>query len=216
MILQLIEKKTPIINAFNILNATEAATTIYSLKKLFTTCGQKTLEFFQWLWLLSMINFIIAQLFAKHRFLKNISAWLLLTSKFFSEFDSIMFCYHNFHMLQKGFSQLFFAWSIKLWVSLKLWNNHSRDWINNFPWIMRSVWWRGSFVFPMMQIKVINNWVKLIIKTFCNFFVFQNQVTIFIENKSVSTLLYLFEKQSFQLPKTVCRQQCYKKWNIQT
>ena len=47
MILQLIEKKTPIINAFNILNATEAATTIYSLKKLFTTCGQKTLEFFQ-------------------------------------------------------------------------------------------------------------------------------------------------------------------------
>ena len=183
---------------------------------MFTTCSQKNLEFFQWLWLLTIINFIIAQLFAKHRFLKNISAWLLVTSNFFSKYDSIVFCYENFRMLQKGFSQLFFAWSIKLWVSLKLWNNHSRDWINNFPWIMRSVWWRGSFVFPMMQIKVINNWVKLIIKTFCNFFVFQNQVTIFIENKSVSTLLYLFEKQSFQLPKTVCRQQCYKKWNIQT
>ena len=75
-------------------------------------------------------NFIIAQPFAKHRFLKNTSAWLLPTSKFFSEFDS-MFCYHKVRMLQKGFSQLFFAWSVKWWVSLKLWNNHLRDWINN-------------------------------------------------------------------------------------
>ena len=97
---------------------------------MFTTCGQKNLEFFQWLWLLTIINFIITQLLANHLFLKNISAWLLLTSKFFSEFNS-MFCYHKFRMLQKGFSLLFFAWSVKWWVSL----NHPRDWINNFPGI---------------------------------------------------------------------------------
>ena len=105
---------------------------IKGLKKVFTTCCQKTLEFSQWLLLLTIINFIIAQFFAEHRFLKSISARLVLTSKFFFEFDS-MFCYHKFRMLQKGFSQLFFAWSVKWWVSLKLWNNHSRDWINNFP-----------------------------------------------------------------------------------
>ena len=99
---------------------------------MFTTCDLKTVEFFQWPWRLTIINFIILQLFAKHRFEKNTSAWLLLTSKFFSEFDS-MFSYHKVRMLQKGFSQLFFAWSVKWWVSLKLWNNHLRDWINNFP-----------------------------------------------------------------------------------
>ena len=44
-----------------------------------------------------------------------------------------MFCYHKVRMLQKGFSQLFFAWSVKWSVSLKLWNNHARDWIYNFP-----------------------------------------------------------------------------------
>ena len=87
---------------------------------------------FQWLWLLTIVKFIITQPFAKHRFLKKISAWLLLTSKFFSQFNS-MFCYHNFRMLQKGLSQVLFAWSVKWWVSLKLWNNHPRDWINNFP-----------------------------------------------------------------------------------
>ena len=85
---------------------------------------------FQWLWLLTIVKFIITQPFAKHRFLKKISAWLLLTSKFFSQFNS-MFCYHKFRMLQKGFSLLFFAWSVKWWVSL----NHPRDWINNFPGI---------------------------------------------------------------------------------
>ena len=31
------------------------------------------------------------------------------------------------------FPVLSFAWSLKWRVSLKLWNNHSRDWINNFP-----------------------------------------------------------------------------------
>ena len=68
----------------------EAATSICSLKKVFTTYGQKTLEFFQWLWLLTITHFIVEQLFAKHPFLKNTSAWLLLTSKFYSEFDSIV------------------------------------------------------------------------------------------------------------------------------
>ena len=85
---------------------------------MFTTCDLKSVEFFQWPWPLTIINFIIVQLFAKHRFEKNTSAWLLLTSKFFSEFDS-MFSYHKVRMLQKGFSQLFFAWSVKWWVSLK-------------------------------------------------------------------------------------------------
>ena len=109
----------------------EAATSICSLKKVFTTC-RKTLEFFQWVCLLTIINFIIEQRSAKHPLLKNTSAWLLLTSKFYPESGS-MFCYHKVRMLQKGFSQLFFAWSVKWCVSLKLWNNHSRDWINNFP-----------------------------------------------------------------------------------
>ena len=64
------ENANVLINAFYF---TEAATRICS---------------FQWLWLLTMVNFIIAQPFPKHRFLKNISAWLLLTSKFFFELNS--------------------------------------------------------------------------------------------------------------------------------
>ena len=36
----------------------EAATSICLLKKVFTTRRQETLEFFQWLWLLILINFI--------------------------------------------------------------------------------------------------------------------------------------------------------------
>ena len=75
-------------------------------------------------------------IFAENRFLKNTSTWLLLRSKFYSEFDS-MFCLHKIRILQKGFSQLSFTWSVKWWVSLKLWNNHSRDWINNFPFSSR-------------------------------------------------------------------------------
>ena len=89
----------------------EAATSICLLKKVFTTRRQKALDFFQWLWLLIIINFIIEQLFAEHRFLKNTYAWLHLTSKFYSE---VMFCYHKIRMLQKGFSQLFFAAPWKL------------------------------------------------------------------------------------------------------
>ena len=131
MISQLIGKQTPMFECFNVLHFTEAATSICSLKKVLTTCDQKPLSF-KWLCLLTIINFIIAQLFAKHRFLKNTYLWLLLTSKSFSEFDS-MFCYHEVRLLKKGFSQLFFVWSVKWWVSLKLWNNYSRDWINNFP-----------------------------------------------------------------------------------
>ena len=126
------KENTNVLMFLMFLHFTEPATRICSLKKVFTTCGQKTLEFFQWLWLLTIINFITEQLFVKHPFLKNTSAWPLLTSKFYSEFD-FMFCYHKVCMLQKEFSQLFFAWSEKWWVWLKLWNNHSRDWINNFP-----------------------------------------------------------------------------------
>ena len=66
----------------------EAATSICLLKKVFTTRRQKALDFFQRPWLLTIINFIDEQLFAEHRFLKNTSAWLLLTSKFHIELDS--------------------------------------------------------------------------------------------------------------------------------
>ena len=113
------------------LHFTEAATSICLLKKVFTTRRQKALDFFQRPWLLIIINFIDEQLFAEHRFLKNTFAWLLL---------------NLIHVLlpqssQKGFSQLFFAWPVKWWVSLKLWNNHSRDWINNFPF--KHLWLLG-------------------------------------------------------------------------
>ena len=115
------------------LHFTEAATSICLLKKVFTTRRQKALDFFQWLWLLIIINFIIEQLFAEH-------AWLLLTSRLYSEFDScsvtIKFaCCRRENKLQNVAlgKQLFLAWSVKWWVSLKFWNNHSRDWIKNFP-----------------------------------------------------------------------------------
>ena len=88
------------------LHFTEAATRSCSLKKVFTTCGQKTLECFQWLWLLTIINFITEQPFVKHPFLKNTSPWPLLTSKFHYEFDFI-FCYHKVPMLQKVFPSCF-------------------------------------------------------------------------------------------------------------
>ena len=64
------------------LHFTEAATRSCSLKKVFTTCGQKTLECFRWLWLLTIINFITEQPFVKHPFLKYTSPCPLLTSKF--------------------------------------------------------------------------------------------------------------------------------------
>ena len=70
------------------LHFTEAATSICLLKKVFTTRRQKALDFFQRPWLLIIINFIDEQLFAEHRFLKNTYAWLLLTSKFYSQLDS--------------------------------------------------------------------------------------------------------------------------------
>ena len=88
------------------LHFTEAATRSCSLKKVFTTCGQKTLECFQWLWLLTIINFITEQPFVKHPFLKSTSPWPLLTSKFHYEFDFI-FCYHKVPMLQKVFPSCF-------------------------------------------------------------------------------------------------------------
>ena len=48
----------------------------------------------------------------ENRFLKNTSTWLLLSSKFYSEFNS-MFCLHEVRILQKGFSRLSFTWSVK-------------------------------------------------------------------------------------------------------
>ena len=89
MISQLIEKKTPMFLVFSMfLQFTEAATSICLLKKVFTTRRQKTLELFQWFWLLIIINFIIEQLYAEHRFFKYTYAWLLLTPKLYSEFHS--------------------------------------------------------------------------------------------------------------------------------
>ena len=82
--------------------------------------------------ILTINNLVIKELFAENRFLKNTSTWLLQRSKFYSEFDS-MFCLHKVRILQKGFSHLSLTWSVKWCVSLKLRNNHSRDWINNFP-----------------------------------------------------------------------------------
>ena len=53
----------------------------------------------------------------------------------------------------------------------------TNDWmffiiLDNVINFIKSVWWGRSFVFLMMQIKVISNWAKVIIKSFCNFFVF--------------------------------------------
>ena len=107
------------------LHFTEAASCICSLKKVINTCVQKTLPFFQWLRLLNIIKFIIKQLFAKNPFLKNTSAWLLLKSKF---------CSYKLRMLQK--------WSVKCLVSLKLWNNLSIVWINNFS----TIWWTYNLI----------------------------------------------------------------------
>ena len=50
------------------LDFTEAATSICLLKKVLATRRQKAPEFFQWLWLLIIINLIIEQLFAEYRF----------------------------------------------------------------------------------------------------------------------------------------------------
>ena len=83
----LIEKKMPIFKCFYI---SQKQPHQHLFKKVFITCCQKTFEFFQWLWLLIIISFIIEQLFAEHQrtLLKNTYAWLLLTSKFYSEIDS--------------------------------------------------------------------------------------------------------------------------------
>ena len=62
------KRKRQCFNAFNVLHFTKEATSICSLKKVLTTCGQKPLEFSQWLWLLTIINFIIAQPFANTDF----------------------------------------------------------------------------------------------------------------------------------------------------
>ena len=88
----------------------------------------------------------------KTDFWKNTSTWLLLRSKFYSNFDS-MFCLHKVCIWQKGFSQLSLTWSVKWWVSLILWNNHSRDWINNFPR------WTSKRILPKTLLE--ENYMKL-------------------------------------------------------
>ena len=130
------------------LHVTEAATSICSLENVLITCIKKTLPFFQWLWLLNIINFIIKQRFAKHPFLKNTSAWLLLKSKF---------CYHKVRILQK--------YSVKWWVSLKLWNNHLRDCIHNSPTIS----WAYNLI-PVCQITrlLLENAIMLSKTKLCN------------------------------------------------
>ena len=43
--------------------------------------------------------------------------------------------------------------------------------LGNIINFIRSVWWSNGFVFLVMQIKVINNWAKVIIKSLSSFFV---------------------------------------------
>ena len=132
MMSELIEKKTPITLMLLHLWKQPPGSVRY-LRKVFTHhLWSKNPLVFSITLILTINNLVIEELFAENRFLKNTSTWLLLRSKFYSEFDS-MFCLHKVRILQKGFSQLSFTWSVKWWVSLKLWNNHSRDWINNFP-----------------------------------------------------------------------------------
>ena len=137
--LELIEKKTPITLMLLHLRKQPPGPVRY-LRKAFThhlpPVVKKNTLFFSRTLILTINNLVIKELVAENRFLKNTSTWLLLRSKFYSEFDS-MFCLHKIRILQKGFSQLSFIWSVKWWVSLKLWNNHSRDWINNFPFSSR-------------------------------------------------------------------------------
>ena len=137
---QLIEKKTQImfmlLHLWNISMMVASTRNCY-LKKVFTHHLVKKLFIFLTNINFTINNLIIEKLFAEKRFLKKTSTWLLLRSKFYSEFDS-MICLHKVRTLQKGFSQLSFKWSVKWWVSLKLWNNHSRDWINNFPAVRKS------------------------------------------------------------------------------
>ena len=54
----------------------------------------------------------------------------------------------NFACCRRNFRSYFFAWSVKWWVSLKLWSNHWRDWINNFPSIWKSTG-RNSLLLKM-------------------------------------------------------------------
>ena len=51
----------------------------------------------------------------------------------------------------------------------------------------------------MMQIKVINNWTKEIIKNFCNFFFFKKIKSPFsCKTTSILALLYYLEKYGLQ------------------
>ena len=97
MILQLIEKKTPVM--FMLWSC--------SLKKVLTICHLWSENSLVFSITLILTNFTIKKLFTEHRFLKNTSAWLLLKSKFYSEFDP-MFRLYEVRMLQKGFFPVVF------------------------------------------------------------------------------------------------------------
>ena len=126
------------------LHFTKAATSICLLKRVFTTLPQKTLDFFQWIWLLIIINFIIEQTFAGHRLLKNTYTWLLLTSKFYSEFDSCSVTIKlKFACCRRNFPSCF---------SHGLWNNEFR-W--NYETITREI---GLIIFRWIQLLSMRDW----------------------------------------------------------
>ena len=49
-------------------------------------------------------------------------------------------------------------------------------------------------MFPIMKNKFISNCAKVIVKSLCNFFIFENQVSIFIQN-NISTSLVVFVRK---------------------
>ena len=70
-------------------------------------------------------DFIIEELFVEHLCMAASKVRILFWIRFYVLF--------KVRMLQKGFSKFSFTWSVKWRLLLKSWNNHSRDWINNFP-----------------------------------------------------------------------------------
>ena len=89
MISQVIEKKTLImLNAFTFYWSSHQE--LFFNDNIHHLRSKNPLVFLMTL-ILTIKKFIIEQLFAEQRLLKNTSAWLLPRSKLFSEFDSL-FC----------------------------------------------------------------------------------------------------------------------------
>ena len=77
--------------------------------------------------------------------------------------------------------------------------------------VITSICWRRSFVFSMMQIKIINNWTKEIIKNFCNSFVFSKSSHHFHSKQhQYQPCCISYKNMVCNLSKTVCYQQSYK------